>query len=422
MVVCAIYKKLKGGVETGHVDDAYINVKEYDSTETSKQYIKDGSTIMYDIDDFRCDNSKCNEVFDNHEMSELQLMGYGTETLMRIYDTLITVGNIYDDQIESDTKKKLKDLKVKICLILGELNPSDVAVDTDDDVVVDNTPKVEKVIGCMDETATNYNVDVNTKCDGCCTHNVRLKPISYNISFYKPGKFPDGNKFTMKMELDTYSVCVQERVYNTIDDDGYFNGYQDSNDIPLEDLDKDRFLFKEDVGFYSDNPSLGLKSDLRRAITLYMSREARSYKSGTDEIYGCVLAPIYMNGITVEIKDEYGVNHGVIRFGADKPTLRIDANGLNGWLDYRASNTPSGRKLKTADVKIGNGEGGFHSLRCIHWTNPGNFTSKSEFDCNGNSDGWLTITKNVSESKIGLGTLLGRKDKPTIGLGSLLVD
>ena len=169
MTICAIYSKLKGGVETGHVDDAYINVKEYDSTETSKQYIKDGSTIMYAIDDFRCDNSKCNEVFDNHEMSELQLMGYGTETLMRIYDTLTTVGNIYDAQINTDTKEELKDLKVKICLILGELNPSDVAVDTDDDVVVDNTPKVEKVIGCMDETATNYNVDVNTKCDGCCT-------------------------------------------------------------------------------------------------------------------------------------------------------------------------------------------------------------------------------------------------------------
>jgi hypothetical protein len=350
-------------------------------------------------------------------------MGYGTETLMRIYDTLTTVGNIYDAQINTDTKEELKDLKVKICLILGELNPSDVAVDTDDDVVVDNTPKVEKVIGCMDETATNYNVDVNTKCDGCCTHNVRLKPISYNISFYKPGKFPDGNKFTMKMELDTYSVCVQERAYNTIDDDGYFNGYQDSNDIPLEDLDKDRFLFKEDVGFYSDNPSLGLKSDLRRAITLYMSREARSYKSGTDEIYGCVLAPIYMNGITVEIKDTESVNHGVIRFGGDKPTLRIDEPSPAKWLDYRASNTPSGIKLSSSDVKIyKNDNTSFYNMTCDVYKKEKNFTSKSELNCNGNSDGWLTITKNVSESKIGLGTLLGRKDKPTIGLGSLLVD
>jgi hypothetical protein len=261
-------------------------------------------------------------------------------------------------------------------------------------VGVKKKKEVKKVIGCMDETATNYNVDVNTKCDGCCTHNVRLKPISYNISFYKPGKFPDGDKFTMKMELDTYSVCVQERAYNTIDDDGYFNGYQDSNDIPLEDLDKDRFLFKEDVGFYSDSPSLGLKSDLRRAITLYMSREARSYKSGTDEIYGCVLAPIYMNGITVEIKDTEGVNHGVIRFGGDKPTLRIDEPSPAKWLDYRASNTPSGIKLSSSDIKIyKNDNTSFYNMTCDVYKKEKNFTSKSDYECIENDGGWITIRK-----------------------------
>ena len=146
-MVCAIYSKLKGGIATGHVDDAYINVKEYDSTETSKTYIKDGSTIMYAIDDFTCDNSDCNEVFDDHTISELELSEFGTETLMRIYDTVITVGNIYDSKINAATKDELKELKLKICLVIGELNSNDVVVVPDEEDVVISDPKVGDVIG-----------------------------------------------------------------------------------------------------------------------------------------------------------------------------------------------------------------------------------------------------------------------------------
>ena len=46
--------------------------------------------------------------------------------------------------------------------------------------------------------------------------------------------------------------------------------------------------------------------------------------------------------------------------------------------------------------------------------------SKSDYKCIENDGGWITISKDVSESTIGLGTLLGRKDKPITGLGSLL--
>ena len=289
---------------------------------------------------------------------------------------------------------------------------------------VDKVKEPVKVIGCMDEKANNYDEKYNTKCDGCCSYDVKLAPISYNISFYKNEQFPDGNKFTMDMDKDTYGVCVQERMYNRIGDDGYFYGYQDNNDIPLNNIEKDRLKFKGDVGFYSDSPSDELKSDLRRAITLYMNRATRSYKSDTEEKYGCVLALRYMNGIIVEIKDSSGINHGVIRFKQGEPTLRVDnimgVPSKSKWLDYRASNTPSGVESSTTDVRIGDGKGGFHSLRCVHWTNPGNFTYKSVFNCNGSNDGWLTISKGVSESTIGLGTLLEKKEKPNSGLGSLL--
>ena len=50
------------------------------------------------------------------------------------------------------------------------------------------------------------------------------------------------------------------------------------------------------------------------------------------------------------------------------------------------------------------------------------WTSKSDYECIENDGGWITIRKVVSESTIGLGTLLEKKEKPPIGLGSLLED
>lgn len=419
-MVCAIYSKLKGGIATGHVDDAYINVKEYGSTETSKTYIKDGSTIMYATDDFTCDNSDCNKVFDDHTISELELSDFGTDTLMRIYDTVITVGNIYKNQINTTTKDELKELKLKICLVIGELNSNAVVVVPDEEDVVINDPKVGDVIGCMDKNATNWKVKFNTDCTGCCTYEVSLAPISHNISFYGADDFPGGNKWTMYMKKTTYPVCVRERAYKGIGEDGYFYGYQDNSQISLNGMEKDRFVFKNDVGFYG-TPSKELISDVKIAMTGYMHRVSKLNQNDGDE---CILAPIHMNNIIVEIKDSSGVNHGVIRFGGTEgPTLRIDANGLDGWLNYRASNTPSGRELSQSDVKfVKTKSSGFHSLTCEHYKNSKNFTSKSDFDCVRTDGGWITISKTVSESKIGLGTLLGRKDKPIIGLGGLLED
>jgi hypothetical protein len=227
----------------------------------------------------------------------------------------------------------------------------------------------------------------------------------------------------MYMGKDTYGVCVQERIYNTLGDDKVFHGYQDNNDIPLNKIEKDRFVFKGDVGFYSDSPSEELKSDLRRAITLYMNRATRSYKGDTEEKYGCVPAPVYMKGITVEIKDSSGVNHGVIRFKQGEPTLRIDTPSLAMWLDYRASNTPSGIVKSPNDIKIHNfKEERFYNLTCDAWNNSNKYISRSGHECVENEAGWITIRKAVSESTIGLGTLLRRKEKPNIGLGSLLED
>jgi len=421
MVICAIYKKLKGGVATGHVDDAYVNVKEYDSTKTSKAYIKDGSTIMYAIDDFTCDNTDCNEVFDDHTMSTDDLKGFGTETLMRIYDTVITVGNIYDAQINTAVKDELHDLRVNICLALSDLNPDTVVVvpdnSSDDDDIGD--PKVDKVIGCMDKTAKNYDKRYNTECDGCCAHEVNLAPISHNISFYELGEFPSGNKVTMNMDNNTYGVCVRERAYNTIGDDGYFYGYQDDSQISLNDIEKDRFVFKGDVGFY-DDPSDTLISDVKIAMTWYMHRVSKNNQNVGDD---CILAPLNMNRIILEIKDSSGINHGVIRFGGENPTLRIDAPSPEMWLDYRSDNTPSGVANSQNNIKIEHvKEGRFYNLTCNVWNKTTSFTSKSKYECIENDGGWITIRKVVSESKIGLGTLLERKDKPIIGLGSLLED
>jgi len=420
MVVCAIYKKLKGGIATGHVDDAYVNVKEYDSTATSKAYIKDGSTIMYAIDDFTCDNTDCNEVFDDHTMSKDDLKSYGTETLMRIYDTVITVGNIYDSQINAVTKTELKELSVKICLVLSDLNSNAVVVVPDDDEDVVSNPKVEKVIGCMDNSATNYDKKHNTECASCCTYDVRLAPISHNISFYKLGEFPSGNKVTMNMDNDTYGVCVREPAYNTIGDDGYFYGYQEDSEISLNDIEMDRLTFKDDVGFY-DNPSKTLISDVKIAMTWYMHRVSKNNQNAGDE---CILVPLHMNGIIVEIKDSSGINHGVIKFGGENPTLRIDAPSFTKWLDYRASNTPNGRENASNDVKFVNVDkvGSFYNMTCAHYMKDNNYTSKSDYECIDDEGGWITISKGVSESTTGLGTLLGRKEKPIIGLGSLLED
>jgi hypothetical protein len=282
----------------------------------------------------------------------------------------------------------------------------------------------DKVIGCMDEKAKNYNEKYDTDCGTCCTYDVNLAPISYNISFYKLGQFPDGDKFTMYMDKDTYGVCVQERIYNTLGDDKVFHGYQDDNNIPLNKIEKDRFVFKGDVGFYSDSPSEELKSDLRRAITLYMNRATRSYKGDTEEKYGCVPAPVYMRGIIVEIKDSSGVNHGVIRFGEDNPTLRIDSNGITNWLNYRTSNTPNGVENSPSDIKFYNPKqdyNTFYNITCDIYMKT-KWTSKSDYECIENDGGWITIRKVVSESTIGLGTLLEKKEKPPIGLGSLLED
>jgi hypothetical protein len=141
----------------------------------------------------------------------------------------------------------------------------------------------------------------------------------------------------------------------------------------------------------------------------------------------CILAPLNMNRIILEIKDSSGINHGVIRFGEDNPTLRIDefmgSHDKSKWLDYRATNTPNGRENTSNDIKIVRSKGGFYSLGCDLWVNSGNFTSRSNLECIGTKDGWITVIKNrVSESTIGLGTLLRRKEKPIIGLGSLLED
>ena len=266
----------------------------------------------------------------------------------------------------------------------------------------------DKVIGCMDEKAKNYNEKYDTDCGTCCTYDVNLAPISYNISFYKLGQFPDGDKFTMYMGKDTYGACVQERIYNTLGDDKVFHGYQDDNNIPLNKIEKDRFVFKGDVGFYSDSPSEELKSDLRRAITLYMNRATRSYKGDTEEKYGCVPAPVYMNGIIVEIKDSSGVNHGVIRFGGENPTLSVDEPGFAKWLDYRASNTPNGLENASNDVKFVNVDevGSFYRMSCKRYNNLKSWTSKSVLGCDGSDGVWLTLSNTVSESKIGLGALL----------------
>ena len=281
--------------------------------------------------------------------------------------------------------------------------------------------KITKVIGCMDETATNYDSKYNTKCEGCCRYIVPLAPISYNISFYKIGEFPLGKKVTLVQDRATEGVCVLQREYDNIGDDGLFYGYQDDNVPSLVSLEDDRFKFKGDVGFYGDSDKTDLISDVNRAITWYMSKAAKNTKTIWDD---CTPSIASIKNIIVEIKDEAGVNHGIIRFGGENPTLRIDEPSPAKWLDYRVSNTPSGIASSVSDIKIYNvKEERFYNITCDIWMADKHYTSRSEYECVKNDGGWITLRKKVvSESTIGLGTLLEKKEKPPIGLGSLLED
>jgi len=278
----------------------------------------------------------------------------------------------------------------------------------------------DPVIGCMDKSATNYDSKYDTECTGCCRYIVPLAPISYNISFYKADQFPDGKKTTLVQDRATEGVCVLQREYDNIGDDGLFYGYQDDNIPSLVSLEDDRFKFKGDVGFYGDSDKTDLISDVNRAITWYMSKAAKNTKTIWDD---CTPSITSIKNIIVEIKDEAGVNHGVIRFKQGEPTLRIDTPSLAMWLDYRASNTPSGIVKSPNDIKIHNfKEERFYNLTCDAWNNSNKYISRSGHECVENEAGWITIRKAVSESTIGLGTLLRRKEKPNIGLGSLLED
>ena len=98
-----------------------------------------------------------------------------------------------------------------------------------------------------------------------------------------------------------------------------------------------------------------------------MSRVASNTETPWDD---CTPQIGSINGIIVEIKDSEGVNHGVIRFEQGKPTLRIDAPSTAKWLDYRASNTPSGIENSSNDIKIHHNKlPRFYNLTCDVWNN-----------------------------------------------------
>ena len=297
--------------------------------------------------------------------------------------------------------------------------------------------KKKPILGCLDKNALNYagpgNTNGNndgtamvppadTKAVGNCRYNVALAPISHNISFYKIGEFPLGKKATMVKDRSSYSVCVLEREYKKLGDDKVFQGYQDDSLPSLYNIEGDRFKFKGDVGFYGAEDKETLISDVNRAITWYMGRVAATTKDNPWD--DCTPQIASINNIIVEIKGEGGVNHGVIRFEQGKPTLRIDVPSLAMWLNYRAANTTEGVGKLPNDIKFRHTKvkGTFFDMTCAHYIKDNNYTSKSKYKCIGDDGEWITISKGVSESKIGLGTLLGRKDKPITGLGGLLED
>ena len=449
--------KIKGDVNsliaTGNEFDGK---KQYgfDSTTTTQYAIKTAK-LPYDLTGFSTTNASCNAILWGRISSVTDLKALGAEALVRSWLTTITIFNIHKERISEPAKDGLEDIQKNICKAVNELKPT--ALTAKEQCIKDNFGDDEDKYNeakkeCKDKKSGGEEVDwsdsrckchstsspvvVINKVDGC---------IDPNATNYYCKKYPSkcgADNDTLPEDADGDSLMVPTQCYYKVDETLEYTYILSS----LDDLNPENsvntwsgdIVISGSSSFDSPDDNSWLTKSYEpwksywtekcseiKNVNIHFSTEKGLYVNQKDEL----ILPDLVKAL-LKFTSDYGKvtfiknykimimngndNLGILSFYKNKLTLQVrDTDGeLNfGVLSYRLKEN-NGSQVSSSEAPNATSDNFNYYFR-----------KKTKLDnlvVSVDSDKNISVEKLTNETTIGLGTLLERKDKPILGLGSLL--
>jgi len=450
--------KIKGDVNsliaTGNEFDGK---KQYgfDSTTTTQYAIKTAK-LPYDLTGFSTTNASCNSILWGSISSVTDLKALGAEVLVRSWLTTITIFNIHKARMSAPAKDSLEDIQKNICKAVNELKPTSLSAKEQcikDNFGGDETKYDEAKKECKDKKSTGEEVDwsdsrckcystsspvvVVNKVDGCIDPNA----TNYYCKKY-PGKCGNDND-TLPEDTDGNSLIVPTQCYYKVeetlehtyilsnlddrdpensvntwsgdivisgsssfdfpDDDSWLTRkYKPWNDYWVEkcsDIGDINLHFSDEKGLYANQNDSNIRTDLVKALLKFTSD------------YGKVT---FLKNYKLMIIDDNNDNLGVVSLYKNKLTLNVhntEGEQHKGLLAYRLKKN-NGSEISSVNYP----NAGVNDYNEYFRKRKNQLKLLVSVDDNKN----INVKEFTNETTIGLGTLLEIKDKPIIGLGTLL--